>query len=66
MRLKYFITIDFNQLSSLVSEGQLDIKILFSVGKDDEGNELRAFIKADTNSMPKSMLLTNKYNNLRI
>ena len=54
-----------NQLSSLVSEGQLDIKEFFSlVGKNDEGNELRALVKADTNSiLSLSPIVTDETNN---
>ena len=54
-----------NQLSSLVSEGQLDIKEFFTlVGKNDEGNELRALVKADTNSiLSLSPIVTDETNN---
>jgi len=41
-----------NQLSNLVSNNELDIKEFFSlVGKDDEGNEIRALVKADTSTL---------------
>ncbi|MDA7490443.1 FecR domain-containing protein [Candidatus Pelagibacter ubique] len=37
-----------NELSNLVSEGQLDIKEFFSlVGKDEQGNELRTLVKTN-------------------
>ncbi|MDC0460859.1 FecR domain-containing protein [Candidatus Pelagibacter sp.] len=49
-----------NQLSNLVSEGQLDIQEFFSlVGKDEDGNELRALVKADTVAITSSSLTIN-------
>ena len=49
-----------NQLSNLVSEGQLDIQEFFSlVGKDEDGNELRALVKADTVAIASPSLTIN-------
>ena len=49
-----------NQLSNLVSEGQLDIQEFFSlVGKDEDGNELRALVKADTVAITSPSLTIN-------
>ena len=49
-----------NELSNLVSEGQLDIQEFFSlVGKDEDGNELRALVKADTVAIASPSLTIN-------
>jgi len=49
-----------NELSNLVSEGQLDIQEFFSlVGKDEDGNELRALVKTDTVAIASSSLTIN-------
>jgi hypothetical protein len=52
-----------NELSNLVSEGQLDIQEFFSlVGKDEDGNELRALVKADTVAIASPSLTINNDN----
>lgn len=55
-----------NELSDLVSKGELDVQKFFAlVGKDTKGNELRSLVKSDvsTRSALVSRIINNSANN---